>query len=158
MKRIILVFFIILLSSCSYFEKKKVYTNDIVEEELQAINWKDVDQYPSFDACENLSNTFNKKQCFEKTLRDCVNTYLSKQNIIVTKDVEDTIKLKININHIGKLSIKMIKINDEVKLQIPKIDSLLRHSFDSLPKIYPAIKRGQQVETEFVLPIVVKIN
>ncbi len=158
MKQIIIFSFIIFLSSCNYFEKKKVYSDDIVEEELQTINWKDVDQYPSFDACENLSNTLNKKQCFEKTLRDCVNNYLSKQNIVVTEDIEDTILLKININHSGKLSIKSININDEIKLQIPKIDSLLRHSFDSLPKIYPAIKRGQQVETEFVLPIVVKIN
>jgi len=34
----------------------------------------------------------------------------------------------------------------------------LNSSIDSLPKIYPAIKRGQSVSTEFVLPIVVNTD
>jgi hypothetical protein len=158
MKQLLLIFCVTFLTSCDYFEKKKVYTDDIVEEELKAINWKDVDEYPTFDSCSTSVSKSEKRQCFERTLKDFINDYLSQQNIVVTETIEDTIQLNININNQGLLSIKDIKINPLTKQYIPKIDSLLHHSFDLLPKIYPAIKRGQQVETEFILPIVVKIN
>jgi hypothetical protein len=46
----------------------------------------------------------------------------------------------------------------ETKTEIPNIDSLLINSLKTIPKIYPAIKRGQQVTTSFEFPIVVRID
>jgi hypothetical protein len=77
---------------------------------------------------------------------------------VVTEDVNDTILLKITIVNQGNFNVNDIQSNELTKAQIPKIDSLLIHSFDSLPKIYPAIKRSQQVTTQFSLPVVVRIN
>ena len=51
-----------------------------------------------------------------------------------------------------------MKIKPETVIQIPEIDSLLHESLKGIPKITPAIKRGQQVTTAFELPIIVKIN
>ncbi|MEZ4793332.1 MAG: hypothetical protein R2783_07695 [Gelidibacter sp.] len=155
MKRIIFISILSILTSCDYFNKKKIDTETIVEEELKSINWNDVDEYPTFSICDS---TDNKKTCFEDVLRNRLNENLSKQDIVVTEDVSDTILLKIHIDNKGNFSIKNIVSNDVTKSQIPKLDSLLRHSFDSLPQIYPAIKRGQQVATEFNLPIVVNID
>jgi hypothetical protein len=76
----------------------------------------------------------------------------------VTEDISDTVLLKIHIDNKGNFTLKDIVSSEITKAQIPQLDSLLRHSFDSLPKIYPAIKRSQQVATEFNLPIVVNIN
>lgn len=146
------------LISCDYFEKKKVYTKDILEEELQTFNWNDVDEFPTFASCDTTLGKENKRQCFENTLLQVLNKNLLKQNIVVTEDVNDTILLKITIDNQGNFSVKDIKSNELTKAQIPNIDSLLIHSFDSLPKIYPAIKRSQLVTTQFSLPVVVRIN
>lgn len=155
MKRLILIAILLVLSSCDYFNKKKVDTKAIFDEELKSINWSDVDEYPTFTVCDSSPN---KKTCFEDMLLNHLNENLAKQNIIVTEDVSDTILLKIHIDNKGNFTIKEIISNDLTKAQIPQLDSLLRHSFDSLPKIYPAIKRSQQVATEFSLPVVVHIN
>jgi len=158
MNRLILSCCFLAITSCNYFEKKKVYTQDILNEELKTFNWNEVDEYPTFDLCETTSGKENKRQCFENTLTQILNKNLASQNIVVTEDVNDTIILKITIDNQGGFSIKDIKSKDITKTQIPKIDSLLIHSFDSLPKIYPAIKRSQQVTTQFSLPVVVIIN
>ena len=158
MKSLILVCCLLALTSCDYFEKKKVYTKDILEEELQTFNWNDVDEYPTFDLCDSTSGKENKRHCFENTLTQILNRQLSNQNIVVTEDVNDTILLKITIDNQGKFSVDDVIASEITKAQIPKIDSLLIHSFDSLPKIYPAIKRSQQVNTQFSLPVVVNIN
>ena len=158
MKRISLIFFVVVLTSCNYFEKKKVYSKDILEEELQTFNWNEVDEYPTFESCDDTLGKENKKQCFEKTVLKILNHRLSQQSIIVTEDVNDTILLTITIDNNGKFNVDDIKSSELTKTQIPKIDSLLIQCFDSLPKIYPAIKRSQQVTTQFSLPVVVKIN
>jgi hypothetical protein len=144
-----------MLASCSYFNKKKIDTKEILDEELKSIDWNDVDEYPTFTICDSSDN---KKTCFEDVLRNRLNEYLLRQNIIVTEDISDTVLLKIHIDNKGNFTLKDIVSSEITKAQIPQLDSLLRHSFDSLPKIYPAIKRSQQVATEFNLPIVVNIN
>ncbi|MGM5469446.1 hypothetical protein ACS386_04150 [Flavobacteriaceae bacterium LMO-SS05] len=158
MKRLILVCYLLVFVSCNYFEKKKVYSEDILEEELQTFNWNDVDEYPTFASCDHTSGKENKRQCFENTVLQLLNNNFAKQNIVVTEDVNDTILLKITINNLGQFSINDMVYSELTKSQIPNIDSLLIHSFDSLPKIYPAIKRSQQVTTQFSLPVVVRIN
>ena len=149
---------VVMLTSCDYFDRKKVYTEDILEEELQTFNWKDVDEYPTFDSCESTSGKENKKVCFESTLRNILNKNLAKHQIIVSEEINDTVQLKITIDNTGQFSIDDIISTETTKAQIPQLDSLLRKSFDSLPKIYPAIKRSQQVKTQFVLPVIIKIE
>ncbi len=158
MKRLFFLFFITAVTSCQYIEKKKIYSDDLLEEELKTINWNDVDEYPSFEVCDSLSERGERKSCFQNTLIEHVNRFLSEQNIAVSNDVADTIKLRLAIANSGELNVVSIEMNDETRLEIPEIDSLLHQSLSSVPKIFPAIKRGQQVNTEFVLPVIVQIN
>ncbi|MBA6153151.1 hypothetical protein H3Z82_10470 [Gelidibacter gilvus] len=157
MKPLILVFFIF-LCSCDYFQSKKVSSEQLLEEEMQAINWNDVDEYPTFSDCDAATTNQEKKICFENHLHELLSSHLEKQIIIVSEDVSDTVLLKIHIDKTGQFSIRDIIMDSNTKAQIPHLDSILRHSFDSLPKIYPAIKRSQQVATEFSLPVIVNIN
>jgi hypothetical protein len=154
--------FLILLSlsliSCDYFENKKVNTQDIVSQELAVINWAAVDEYPSFSECDAVSQKQERKACFESTILGHVNRYLAKQDIVVSEDVEDTIAVTLSISNKGKISVLHISKKPETAVAIPKIDSLLRGSIATLPKIFPAVKRSQQVNTEFVLPVVVSIQ
>ncbi|WP_188372807.1 hypothetical protein [Winogradskyella haliclonae] len=157
MKRL-LVLMTLLLMSCDYFEKKKVKTEDIVTQELETIDWNAVDEYPSFSVCDSVSEKLARKYCFETTVLNHVNNYLSKQSIVVSEDVEDTISIKLAIDKLGNISVLDIKTKPETREIIPEIDTLLRGSISSLPKIFAAIKRRQHVNTEFVLPVIVSIK
>jgi hypothetical protein len=50
------------------------------------------------------------------------------------------------------------KIDSVTLHEIPNIKELLKNSLDSLPEIYPAIKRGQQVKTAFTLPVIIQVD
>ena len=158
MKRLIVIIVVVILTSCDYFKTKKVYTEDILEEEIQAINWNDVDEYPTFSTCDSSVVNLHKKECFQRLLHEFLNANLKRQIIVVTEDVNDTVVLKIHIDKQGNFSIKDIVSREFTRSQIPQLDSILRSSFDSLPQIYPAIKRSQQVAIEFNLPVVINIK
>ncbi|WCO01348.1 hypothetical protein [Psychroserpens ponticola] len=158
MKRIFIFLLLINVMSCEFFEKKKVYSEELLENEMELFTWNDVDEYPTFSSCDSTIGKANKKQCFENTLRDILNTNLSQYHIVVLESIEDTVQLKITIDNKGEFSINSIESSTLTKQQIPQLDSLLRQSLDSLPKIFPAIKRSQQVTTQFSLPVIIKIE
>ncbi len=158
MHRIVFLLILLVATSCNYFEKKKVYPEDLLEEELQTFNWNEVDTYPTFSSCDSITVKEDSKACFQNTVITSVNQFLEAQNIVVSEDVNDTIRLKIRINSKGILEVESMDMNPETESQIPEIDSLLRQSLKGIPKIFPAIKRGQQVTTAFELPVIVKID
>ncbi|RNC87726.1 MAG: hypothetical protein ED556_00625 [Winogradskyella sp.] len=157
MKRLVICI-VLLLVSCNYFETKKVKADDIAEQELETIDWNTVDEYPSFSACDTVSGKQPRKLCFETVILQHVNDYLSSQNIVVSQDISDTISMKLRIDSIGKISVLDIKTQPKTLEIIPDINDLLNGSIEQLPKIYPALKRGQQVNTEFVLPVIISIK
>jgi hypothetical protein len=158
MKQICIFLLLLILFSCEYFNVKKVSSETILKEELQTFNWNDVDEYPSFSVCDSTSTKQEKKACFEQTLTSFITNYLQKDTIIVTQDINDTINLNFKVTAAGDLILLDTKIDSLTNNEIPNIKQLLTESLDSLPKIFPAIKRGQQVTTEFTLPIIISAN
>ena len=149
---------VLMLVSCNYFEKNKIDANTIVQEELQTINWNEVDVYPSFENCDEIATVSDKKFCFENTLITQINQNLAKHMLVVAQPINDTIMLTLNCSNTGELTINNLIIQPETRQQIQNIDSIILSSFDSLPKLYPAIKRSQPVATQFKLPIVLKTD
>ncbi len=158
MKYLTILFFILCCTSCDYFDKKKITSQEILQEDLQTFNWNEVDEYPTFASCDSSSTKVERKHCFETTLSLHITSQIAQEKIVVTKDINDTIIIKFLISDIGELSVLEIKSSDQIKSQIPEIDSFLIQSLKGLPKILPAFKRGQQVKTEFKLPIVIKVD
>ncbi|MBN4070609.1 hypothetical protein JYT76_02895 [Olleya sp. AH-315-F22] len=158
MKHLLIFIFLLGLSSCDYFDKKKVYSEDILNEDLQTFNWNEVDEYPTFAVCDSIATKTQRKECFEITLTTFIISQLVDEMIIVTKDLNDTIIISFQISEKGELSVIDIKSSDLIKEQIPRMDTLLIESLKDLPKIFPAIKRSQQVKTEFKLPVVIQVN
>lgn len=158
MKYLTILLLLLCVCSCNYFDKKKISSQDIVNEELQTFNWNEVDEYPSFASCDSSSSKQERKQCFEGTLTSYITKQLSEKTIVVTQDVKDTIAIKFLISEKGELTVLNISSKEHTKAQIPEIDALLMESLKDLPQIFPAIKRGQQVKTEFKLPIVIQVN
>jgi len=135
-----------------------VYSEDILKEDLRTFNWNEVDEYPTFAVCDNATSKVERKDCFVSTLTTFIMSQLSKEIFVVTEDINDTIMISFKISEKGVLSILEIISSDLIKEQIPKIDTLLIESLNDLPKIFPAIKRSQQVKTQFNLPVVINVN
>lgn len=158
MQRILLFLLFLGVTSCNYFNVKKTSSEAILEEELQTFNWNEVDVYPSFEACTTSSDQENKKQCFQNTLTEAIYKSLAAEKIVVTQDIQDTILVHFQISETGELRLIDAKIDSVTLLEIPNMEVLLRQSLDFIPEIYPAIKRGQQVKTQFTLPISIQVD
>lgn len=158
MKRIFVFLVIILVTSCEYFNVKKTTPEAILNEELQTFNWNDVDAYPTFSFCDSLATKQDKRLCFENGLSNQIFNALEKEKLVVSQDINDTILLEFQISEKGVLSLVNSKIDTLILQEIPNIKSLLNQSLDTLPEIFPALKRGQQVKTTFELPIVIRVN
>lgn len=144
--------------SCEYFNVKKTSSEAILKEELKTFNWNEVDEYPSFLNCDSSTTKQERKQCFENTLTNYITNSLQKDTIIVTQNIKDTLLFQLQISEKGILSLVHVEVDSLTNEEIPNLRELLMKSLDSLPKIYPALKRGQQVKTEFKLPIIIQVN
>ena len=158
MKHLKIFILIICLTSCDYFDKKKVNSQDIVKEELETFSWNEVDEYPSFDNCNSSETKALRKQCFQTTLTNHIISQLVLKKIVVTEDLNDTIEMSFFISEKGDLRVLNIQSNPIITSQIPDINKYLTESLNNLPQISPAIKRGQQVKTEFKIPIIIKVE
>jgi len=158
MKYLSLFLLFLCVCSCDYFEKKKVTSQEILQEDLQMFNWNEVDEYPTFKSCDTSSTKEKRKQCFEATLITHITSQLAQEKIVVTNDINDTVVIKFLITEKGELNVLAIINSEAIKSQIPEIDNFLKQSLNGLPEILPAFKRGQHVRTEFKLPVVIKVD
>ena len=133
-------------------------SQEILNEDLQTFNWNEVDEYPTFSSCDPSLTKAQNKTCFETTLIGHITSKLAQKKIVVTKDLNDTINITFLISEIGELTVLKVSNSEQVKLQIPEIDELLKKSLEGLPKILPAHKRSQPVKTEFKLPVIIKVG
>lgn len=158
MKQTLVFIIVLMLFSCEYFNVKKTSSEAILKEELQVFNWNDVDEYPSFTECDSLLLKEEKKVCFQSVLTTNICKYLKDEKLIVTQDIKDTINLHFKISKKGEIFLMDFDMDSLTKLEIPNIKELINKSLDSFPQIFPAIKRGQQVTTEFNLPVIINVN
>jgi hypothetical protein len=137
---------------------KKTSSEAILKEELQTFNWNDVDEYPSFSICDSSETKTEKKYCFQQTIVTNITNFLEAERIVVSQDINDTLMLQFRVSQKGELALVHAKIDTLTLKEIPNIKDLIDSSLVVLPKLFPAIKRGQQVTTEFKIPVVIKVN
>jgi hypothetical protein len=87
-----------------------------------------------------------------------VQTNLSNTGVIVDKSIKDTVMISFRVSDKGKITLDQLFSENEVLNVNLLIDSIFKLSILDLPKLYPAIKRGQPVNTKFKLPILVSTN
>jgi len=145
-------------NSCQYFETDKISKETFYQEELKTIDWKDVDQYPTFPKCESFTEKAQQKRCFENELSTHLRQTFINHNAIALRDLNDTIAVKFTISNKGKLSIMEMQITETLKAEFPLLPRWIEESIDTLRPVAPAYKRGIPVATQFVLPIIIKTN
>ena len=156
MRKFLLLILFPILGGCNYFETRKISSEEVLDQESKILNWKEVDEYPAFEKCKNINELSKSRECFEATLANSIYAYLARQEPIVTEAIDDTLILYLEITKTGKPIIDSVFVDSLVTNQLPDLKVWLQQSVDSLPKIYPAIKRGIPVSSAFKMPIVIK--
>lgn len=154
--RFFLVFLLIaLVSGCNLFDTEKISSEKIFEEEIQAIDWTEVDRYPIFPNCKEDLNENAQKECFIKTINIHLLENLNANKILATREISDTLLIDFEIDERGKLSILEIAMDTLMQQEFPNLKKQIIKSLDSLQPIAPAYKRGIPVKTQFSLPVVI---
>lgn len=152
----ILIF--LLATSCQLFDTEKVSSEEIYNEEMGTINWKDVDNYPAFSNCENILEKPEQKECFINTINTHLYKSINDEGMVAVRDVHDTVKVRFEVSRKGELSIREIRMDTLLQKEFPNLEKCLLQSIDSLQPVAPAYKRGIPVKTQFTLPVIIKTN
>jgi hypothetical protein len=154
MRKLIFLLCLCLLSSCNLFTSTELKTQKLVDKELQAINWNDVDQYPLFENCDETASKNTQRECFENTLLLHFSRTLQEFEFILDKDVEESVYVDFLVDNDGKITVLRIDKNRIIQEQIPEFDGIISRSLKNLPKLEPALKRGIPVNAKFRIPII----
>lgn len=151
---LILVFF----TSCQYFEKQVPSEKELLQKELKAINWKEVDEYPSFTDCDKLTEKIQRQQCFFEYLTQLIQDKLEVDTLSVLYPELDTIEVKVTVFPDSRMQFEPQFSKDSTAYDTIKIDSILHARLVNFPKVNPAIKQGIPVKTQFILPVIIKVE
>ena len=160
MKKIIqLLFLLLAIQSCQYFEKQVPDEKELLEQKLKKINWDEVDEFPSVLQCDTIKDAEIKRQCFFDYMTQTIQERIGIDTLRVEYPEIDTINVKITVNPDSSLQFETQYPNDSIALaDKTKIDSILTSRLSDFPKVEPAIKRGVKVKTQFVLPVIIKME
>ncbi|MFN7100861.1 MAG: hypothetical protein ACK4M4_10855 [Flavobacterium sp.] len=158
MKQYFLFFTFLLLNSCQYVDKQVPSEKELLQKELKAINWKEVDEYPSVIDCEQINDKKQRQQCFFEVLTQLIQEKLSVDTLSILYPELDTIEVKVTVFPNSTMQFEPQFPKDSVAYDKIKIDSILKVRLVNFPKINPAIKRGIPVKTQFILPVILKVE
>ncbi len=160
MKKTILTLFStsVILSSCQFFEKQVPSEQDLLKKELLSINWKEVDEYPSVVSCDSIDDKIERQQCFFQYMTQLIQHKLSVDTLSVLYPDLDTVEVKVTVFPNSRLVFEPLFPKDSVTYDTAKIDSILKARLVGFPKINPALKRGIPVKTQFILPVILKVE
>ena len=147
-----------LVNSCQYFDNKVPSKENLLKKELKAIDWSEVDEYPSVQDCELLENKAAQKQCFFEFLSAQIQDKLNVDTLSILYPELDTIEVKVTIFANSKLLFEPQFPQDSLTFDAIKVDSILKMKLVDFPKVNPATKRGLPVKTQFILPLILKFN
>ncbi|HAT79986.1 MAG TPA: hypothetical protein DCS17_00780 [Flavobacterium sp.] len=155
---LILLFLTLLFNSCQYFEKQVPSEKELLQKELNAINWKKVDEFPSVVNCDTIENKVQRQQCFFEVMTQLIQEKLSIDTLSILYPELDTIEVKVTVFPNATIQFEPQFPKDTVAYNKTKIDSILKARLVDFPKVIPAIKRGIPVKTQFILPVILKVE
>jgi hypothetical protein len=144
---LILILFFTCCDKFPFTRKDKSFQLDTL------VDYSSVDFSPSFKVCYGLIDKKEKADCFRSTIHKKIGVELQQYTLSIKDSIDETIFVDILITRKGAVIFQEITSTENLKQQLPQLDSLLRQSIQKLPYIYPAIKRGIPVNTMYKLPI-----
>ena len=152
---LIFSFFFFLTCDLDFQISKKISVDEFVNDEMKSFNWSEVDQLPVFENCTQINETSKKNNCFIRTISDSLSLNFIKNDLVLNRTLIDTVFMKFKVDKKGIIEIENIEIGEKILPYKEVINQSFVKTAANLPKLYPAIKRGQEVDVTFELPILV---
>jgi hypothetical protein len=146
------------MASCQYFDRQVPSEKLLLQNELKAINWNEVDVFPSVAECEKIEDKDLRQQCFFDFLTQTIQQKLNLDTLTILYPELDTIGVKVTVFANSEVQFEPQFPKDSVAYDTIIIDSILRARLVDFPKINPALKRGIPVKTQFILPVILKVE
>lgn len=141
--------------SCDFVSNKELIVEELVSNDLKTFNWNDVDTYPRFQNCDTIINKESNFNCFVNTITSKLQANLINNSVVVNSSISDTLIVNFNVTNKGDIVLSELSNESVISELNVLIDSIFKLTVSDLPKLYPAIKRGQPVKTKFVLPVLI---
>tara|TARA_B110000503_G_scaffold47953_1_gene78073 strand:- start:1025 stop:1501 length:477 start_codon:yes stop_codon:yes gene_type:complete len=145
----------LLITSCDKLSFLKNNNTQVLD---TIVNFSSVDTSPSFKKCDSIIDQQKKSDCFRITIHQKIGAALKKYEFSIKNSISETVYVDLLINSKGKIILETIESSQNMKIQLPKLDSILRLSIARVPNMYPAIKRGIPVTTKYRLPIFIQLK
>jgi len=145
----------IFITSCDNFLFSKNKNMQLLD---TIVNFSSVDTSPSFKVCDSIIDKQKKTNCFRTTIHQKIGAELQKHQFVIRDSISEIVYVDLLINSKGKIVLEAMESSEEIKIKLPKLDSVLRISIDKIPNVYAAIKRGIPVTTKYRLPIKIQIK
>lgn len=157
MRETLIIISFFLLNSCQFDFKidRKISVDEFINEELKSFNWNEVDQYPVFENCLGINIISEKNNCFVETITESFKENLTNNSLILNRTLVDTVNMILKVDKTAEISIESINISSQNIKYKEVISRSFNKTISNLPKLYPAIKRGQQVDVIFKIPIII---
>ena len=152
---LIFSFFFFLACDLDFQISKKISVDEFVNDEMKSFNWSEVDQFPVFENCRKINIASKKNNCFIRTISDSLSLNFIKNDLVLNRTLIDTVFIKFKVDKKGIIEIENIEIGEKILPYKEVINQSFIKTAANLPKLYPAIKRGQEVDVTFDLPILV---
>jgi hypothetical protein len=146
------------LTSCEWFASPETKAQRLVEEELSAINFNEVDQFPLFDACEETAPREEQQRCFQQTLVMHLAMALQDFEFQSEARLADTLFVDFMVDRQGKVTVVSMDKNPDFSKENPEFERIVAKSLRSLPRLEPALKRGIPVSAQFRIPLILKTD
>ncbi|MDP5106233.1 MAG: hypothetical protein NWQ31_08685 [Polaribacter sp.] len=149
--RVVAVFiFVLFCTSCDKFTFSKNKNLKVVD---TIVDFTRVDFSPSFKECDSLIDTSKLSDCFRNTIHQKISLELQKHSLFIKDSIDEDVFADILINAKGQIVLQEITSTENLKSQLPQLDSVLKQSVKNLPAINPAIKRSIPVSTRYRLKL-----
>lgn len=158
MRKFVMVLILCGLTSCGFFDSNEKKTQELVQKELDAIDWNDVDAYPIFEDCDENWTQIEQRECFENRLLEHFSKTLSEFEFILKEGVNPIVQVDFLVDTDGKIIVLDIEKDAAINQQMPEFDGIISQSLLRIPPLAPAIKNRIPVKAKFRIPIVLNVN
>lgn len=156
-KHILILISLQLLIGCKQFDNTVPLKEELLQKELRSINWAEVDELPSVVACDSVAGKSERQDCFTRFLAMTIQQKISVDTLAVLYPKIDTIKVKITVFADSTVAFEP-ELDEKLIYDTKAIDSIIKQRLVDFPKITPALKRGIPVNTQFILPVILKVE
>lgn len=158
MRRFSLLFLMVSVVSCQFFQSKEELVEKEVQERLEVVDWNEVDSYPLFESCDENTSKNIQKQCFQETMYSFFVAAFSNAEFEVENEINETLYVDFKIDEHGFITILQIEENLRINELIPGFNEEISNRLNDLTTVAPALKQGNPVSMKFRLPLALNTN